>query len=148
MQPTTVKANFGYVFTLICLCLAAAAGCGVFIWVYKSMQILMAICGLFLLAGAVFLGFISRFFVNISAKELQVRAFTKATVAAEEIAYMEFSFFDDKNGVGYIYLQDHNSIVLPKKLFARGLKSALQAFAEAQGIPFKENAREEQIPRP
>ena len=142
MQPTTVKANFGYLIPLICLCLAATAGCGVFIWVYKSMQILMALCALCLLAGAAFLGYITRFSVTVSEGALTVFAFSKSTVTAGEIAYMEFSFFDDKNGVGYIYLHDGNSLVLPRKLFAPTLKPVLVAFAQEKGIEFRQTARE------
>lgn len=141
MQTLQIKANFGYLGTLVGLCLAATVGCVAFILYYQTLQVLMALCGVVLLAGAAFLVWIMRFYVTLGEEEIFVSAFSKTRLPVAELDYMEFSFFEDKNGVGYIYLKNGDSAVLPKRLFAKALKPALQAYAQEKGIEFRQSAR-------
>ncbi len=139
MQPLKIKANLAYLGFLLALCIAAAGGCVAFIVFYKSMQVLMAVCGVLLLIGAAFLCWTMSFCVELTEKSIRISAFTKTLLQAEEIESMQFSFFEGKNGVGYIYFGNGNSVVLPKQLFAPALKPALRAWAEQNGVLFKES---------
>ncbi len=142
MQNLRIKANFAYIGALLGLCVAATGGCVAFILVYKTMQILMAVCALLLLVGGAFLCWTMGFFVELTQEEIRVSAFTKTILSAKDIDYMEFSFFEDKNGVGYIYFNNGDSVVLPKKLFAPALKPTLATWAEQKGVDFRVGARE------
>lgn len=141
MKKQRIPANTGYLLFLLCLVAVAVGGCVAFIFYYKTMQVLMWICTGVLLLSAGFIAWTTRFFVELTEEKITVFAFSKTEFAPGEIEYMEFSFFEDKNGVGYIYLKNGNSAVLPKKLFARHLKAALAEFAAARGIAFRENGR-------
>ena len=99
-----------------------------------STRLLFGLGGGFLLAASVFGWYMLTVRLTIYEDSLTVKLMHQKIIKAEEIEYIEWTWFSARPGNCYINLKDGRTTLLQKKLFSRALQPALVAFGERNGI--------------
>lgn len=97
-------------------------------------RLLFGLGGGFLLAASVFGWYMLTVRLTLYKDRLEIKLAHKREVGADEIEYIEWTWFSSRPGNCYVNLRDGRTVLLQRKLFSRDLKPLLSAFAERNGI--------------